>query len=114
MGRELGRISGPLLADNLKRNGANLAFDNKVLFLDVNNKFIGVNTDAPTNDLTVNSALITSDLILDTATNISNIEFTTNTIQNVVSSITICALVSLIEACKSSPRLKAATNSNEG
>ena len=89
MGRELGRISGPLLADNLKRNGANLAFDNKVLFLDVNNKFIGVNTDAPTNDLTVNSALITSDLIVDTATNIANIEFTTNTIQNVVSSITI-------------------------
>lgn len=89
MGRELGRISGPLLADNLKRNGANLAFDNKVLFLDVNNKFIGVNTDAPTTDLTVNSALITSDLIVDTATNIANIEFTTNTIQNVVSSITI-------------------------
>ena len=89
MGRELGRISGPLLADNLKRNGANIAFDNKVLFLDVNNKFIGVNTDAPTTDLTVNSALITSDLIVDTATNIANIEFTTNTIQNVVSSITI-------------------------
>jgi len=89
MGRELGRISGPLLADNLKRNGANLAFDNKVLLLDVNNKFIGVNTDVPTTDLTVNSAVITNDLIVDTAANIANIEFTTNAIQNVVSSITI-------------------------
>ena len=89
MGRELGRISGPLLADNLKRNGANLAFDNKVLLLDVNNKFVGINTNAPTNDLTVNSAITSSDLIVDTATVIANIEFTTNIIQNVVSSITI-------------------------
>jgi hypothetical protein len=89
MGRELGRISGPLLADNLKRNGANLAFDNKVLFLDVNNNFIGVNTNAPTNDLTVNTTVTTTDLIVDTNTAIANIEFTTNVIQNVVSSITI-------------------------
>jgi len=89
MGRELGRISGPLLADNLKRNGANLAFDNKVLLLDVNNKFIGVNTNAPTADLTVSGTVITDDLIVDTAANIANIEFTTNAIQNVVSSITI-------------------------
>jgi hypothetical protein len=89
MGRELGRISGPLLADNLKRNGANLAFDNKVLFLDVNNKFIGVNTNAPTNDLTVSGTVTTTDLIVDTNTAIANIEFITNTIQNVVSSITI-------------------------
>jgi hypothetical protein len=67
MGRELGRISGPLLADNLKRNGANLAFDNKVLFLDVNNKFIGVNTNSPTNDLTVSGTVTTNDLIVDTS-----------------------------------------------
>jgi hypothetical protein len=89
MGRELGRISGPLLADNLKRNGANLAFDNKVLFLDVNNKFIGVNTNLPTNDLTVSGTVTANDLIVDTTTDIANIEFITNTIQNVVSSITI-------------------------
>jgi hypothetical protein len=47
MGKELGRISGPLLSDNLLRNGKNLAFDNDVLFLDVNNKFVGFNTNTP-------------------------------------------------------------------
>lgn len=47
MGKELGRISGPLLSDNLLRNGKNLAFDTDVLFLDVNNKFLGFNTNTP-------------------------------------------------------------------
>ena len=50
----IGRISGPLLKANLLREGVNLAFETDLLYLDVNNMRIGVNTDAPTHDLQVN------------------------------------------------------------
>ena len=69
-GRELGRISGPLLSENLRRNGVNLAFDNDKLYLNVVNKYVGFGTSTPTRTLTApgtsrfartNSAL--SDLI---------------------------------------------------
>ena len=36
MSRQLGRISGPLLANNLLRNGVDLAFETDVLYLKVN------------------------------------------------------------------------------
>ena len=37
-GRELGRISGPLLSADLRRNGVNLAVDTDKLYLNVTNK----------------------------------------------------------------------------
>jgi len=37
----VGRISGPLLKQNLIRNGINLAFETDLLYLDVNNQRIG-------------------------------------------------------------------------
>ena len=89
MGRELGRISGPLLADNLKRNGSNLAFDNRVLFLDVVNKRIGFNSATPVTDLYVPTAIDTTDLIVDTTADIGNFVVSGHTIQHVLSSITI-------------------------
>jgi hypothetical protein len=48
---QLGRISGPLLKSNLIRNGVNLAFETDLLYLDVNNKRIGINVANP-NDIT--------------------------------------------------------------
>ena len=89
MGRELGRISGPLLADNLLRNGTNLAFDDKVLYLDVVNGKVGFNTLAPTVELTVPNTANTTNLVVDTQTNISNFTVTTNNIQHVTGGITI-------------------------
>ena len=89
MGRELGRISGPLLADNLKRNGSNLAFDNKVLFLDVVNKRIGFNTATPVTDLYTPTAIDTTNLIVDTTADIGNFVVSGNTIQHVLTNITI-------------------------
>lgn len=89
MGRELGRISGPLLADNLKRNGSNLAFDNQVLYLDVVNSRVGFNTNAPVTNLYTPTAIDTVNLIVDTSSNIANFTIGTNIIQNAVSSITI-------------------------
>ena len=89
MGRELGRISGPLLADNLRRNGSNLAFDNKVLFLDVVNKRIGFNSATPVTDLYTPTAIDTIDLIVDTTADIGNFIVSGSTIQHVLSNITI-------------------------
>ena len=92
MGRELGRISGPLLADNLLRNGQNLAFDTKVLYLDVVNKRIGFNNSTPVTDLYTPTNIGTTNLIVDNLSdnaNISNLEFTSNNIQNVVGPIVI-------------------------
>jgi len=89
MGRELGRISGPLLADNLLRNGSNLAFDDKVLYLDVVNGKVGFNTLAPTVELSVPNTAQTTNLVVDTQTNINNFTVTTNNIQHVTGGITI-------------------------
>ena len=94
MGRELGRISGPLLADNLKRNGTNLAFESKLLYLNVVNGYIGVNSTAPSTALFINGKADTTNLIADTDAIIANLEFSTNQVQNVSGSITFRPLQS--------------------
>jgi hypothetical protein len=73
MGRELGRISGPLLSDNLLRNGVNLAFDTDVMYLDVNNKFIGFNTDTPVRTLDIFGDAYADDLIITTQADIAHL-----------------------------------------
>ena len=88
MGAELGRISGPLLSANLLRHGSDLSFGNSlglhenVLFLDVNSGRIGINTDTPGNDLTVNNTIATSNLIVDTQSAFANLTFVTYRIQS--------------------------------
>jgi hypothetical protein len=89
MGRELGRISGPLLADNLLRNGANLAFDNKVLYLDVVNGWVGFNTLAPTTDLTVPTTIQTTGAVADYNAFIGDFIVSNNVIQHVTGGITL-------------------------
>ena len=95
----LGRIGGPLLDRNLKRKNAgtgeeNLAFGNtslvnpNVLYLDVINGRVGINTDTPTHPLNV-SNIRTTNLLVPTQTEIQNFVITTNTIQNISTSITI-------------------------
>lgn len=74
----LGRISGKLLTDNLLRNGSNLTFrngatDDDLLYLDVNNMRIGINTDAPLYDLHINSDVLTTDLSVTGQARIGNI-----------------------------------------
>ena len=84
MSVQQGRIGGPLLADNLLRNGANLAFENKVLYLDVVNKRIGFNNAAPVNDLYVPTAIDSVNLIVDNTTDIGNWVVSGSTIQHVL------------------------------
>jgi hypothetical protein len=89
MGRELGRISGPLLAENLLRNGNNLVFDSNLFLLNVGSKRLGINTLAPTRDLTIANTADTTDLIVDTQSEIANFVITSSQIQNPISTITI-------------------------
>jgi hypothetical protein len=91
MGRELGRISGPLLADNLLRRGQNLAFETNLLYFDVVNKRIGINNTAgATNvDLFVSSTINTTNLNVNTTSNLANFIISGNNIYNGLGAITI-------------------------
>jgi len=85
----VGRISGPLLKDNLLRNGVNLAFETDLLYLDVANRRIGVNTSTPSNDLTVNGTTRTTNLQTTTSATLADISFNGNTISSTNSTINL-------------------------
>ena len=87
--RALGRISGPLLADNLLRNGVDLAFETQLLYFDVTNKRIGVKYGSPTVDLFINSTTNTTNLRVPDTTTVGDFVISTNQIQHVTGSITI-------------------------
>ena len=80
MGQELGRISGVMLKDNLERQGIDLSVDDDLLYLDVNNKSIGINSAATNNStaLFVNSSIKTKDLQVDTKLTLPSIDITTS------------------------------------
>ena len=74
-GKEFGRISGPLLSDNLLRSGIDLAFDTDVMYLNVNNKFVGFNTNTPVRTLDVFGDAYSEDLIINTQADIAHFSF---------------------------------------
>jgi hypothetical protein len=43
----IARINGPMLSSNLERQGINLAIDGNLIYADVNNRLVGINTNAP-------------------------------------------------------------------
>jgi hypothetical protein len=49
----IGRISGPMLFSNLDRQGIDLAFEGNLIYLDVTNSNVGINTSTPNADLQV-------------------------------------------------------------
>ena len=61
----LGRISGPMLKDNLKRHGVDLAFETDLLYLNVTDGKVGVGTDIVPRELTVDGNAVFQDLIVD-------------------------------------------------
>ena len=76
MAINVGKISGPLLRDDLLRDGINLAFETDLVYLDVNNRRVGINTASPSHDLTINgttrttflevlNSAVVGDLVLD-------------------------------------------------
>jgi len=76
----VGRISGPLLKDNLLRNGQNLAFETSLLYLDVVNSRVGINTATPQYDLDVNGTVQTTNLYATGQANIGTFTISGNNI----------------------------------
>lgn len=60
----IGRISGPMLYNNLERQGVDLAFEGNLIYLDVNNSRVGINTDTPEYDLDVNGNVRLGDIYI--------------------------------------------------
>jgi hypothetical protein len=76
----IGRISGPLLKANLLREGVNLAFENDLLYLDVNNNRIGINNATPQYDLDVTGTTRAPSLEVSTLANIGSVSISGTTI----------------------------------
>jgi hypothetical protein len=87
----LGRISGPLLKSNLLRNGVNLAFENDLLYFDVTNRRIGINTGTPSHDLQVNGTTRTTTLNVSGTSTLGQIQFTGNSITSTDNQINFIA-----------------------
>ena len=84
----VGRISGPLLKENLERNGVDLDFRNQpsdtpLLFFDVSTSRLGVKKDAPATDLDIiGASMRTSDLqVSANNTQIANYTLNGNNLQ---------------------------------
>lgn len=96
---QMGRIGGALLAQDLLRNGTDLAFETSLLYLNVAGKYVGINTQGPSSDLTIGtvknnggtatSTIRTTNLIVPTTSTIGNFIIGTNTIQHLTSSINV-------------------------
>ncbi len=94
---QLGRVSGKLLSANLLRNGADLTFrngatDDDLLYLDVNNSRIGINSNPPTQALDITGYSRVGDNVLVTGTKaeIDNLIFyTSGTVASSVGPIVI-------------------------
>jgi hypothetical protein len=82
----IGRITGPLLASNLRRDGVNLAFETDLLFLDVVNGRIGIRRDDPQYELDVTGTIRADELIVNTAT-IGLVTITSTTSSSTISSL---------------------------
>ncbi len=76
----IGKISGPLLKENLIREGVNLAFETDLIYLDVNNRKVGIKTATPTHDLTVNGTIRATDLEVTTSATLGNVVISGNQI----------------------------------
>jgi hypothetical protein len=72
----IGKISGPMLYNNLERQGVDLAIEANVLYVDVTNRRVGANTSTPNADLQV----------VGTA-NIANITISSNSISSITGAV---------------------------
>jgi hypothetical protein len=69
---QIGRIGGPLLEEDLIRNGVDIAFRDtlsttQLLYVDVNNRRIGVNLNNPSYELEIFGTTRSNNLIVDSA-----------------------------------------------
>ena len=93
----VGRISGPLLKSNLVRNGIDLAFETDLLYLDVTNNRVGINSSNPQYALDVNGTTRTANLSVTGGTaEMAGIKFENNTLSTTASTITLGTLDNVI------------------
>ena len=85
----VGRITGPLLKANLLRDGVDLAFETDLLYLDVNNKRVGIKTSTPQYDLDVNNTIRATNLVASTEATFASFTFNGNTISSTNSTINL-------------------------
>jgi len=78
---QVGRISGPLLQENLIRNGIDLSFETDLIYLDVSSGRVGVKTNSPSNELQNSQTTRSTNLIVDTEANFPILNFTNSTVQ---------------------------------
>ncbi len=87
----IGRISGPLLKSNLIRDGVNLAFETNLLYLDVVNSRIGINTATPQYQLDLVGTARTTNLEVLNQIEVGNFTLTGNTISSNLPTISFIA-----------------------
>jgi len=83
----IGRISGPLLKANLVRDGVDLAFENDLLYLDVNNARIGINNSNPSTDLDVIGTARATTAVVDNEVQVGEFTISGNTIASNLNTI---------------------------
>ena len=64
----IGRISGPMLVMNLERQGLDLSIDGNLIYFDVNQRYVGINTNSPEQALDVRGVAQVSNLTVKSAT----------------------------------------------
>ena len=74
----IGRIGGPMLKENLIRQGVDLSFETNLLYLDVNNLRIGVNTATPNVAMDINGTTRFSSNLQINGSNITTYANNTN------------------------------------
>ena len=65
------------------RNGVDLAFETDLLYLDVNNRKIGVNNSNPQYDLDVNGTLQSTDVVTTGTAYVGDVRISGNTVETV-------------------------------
>ena len=80
----VGRITGPLLARNLLRDGVDLAFENDLLYLDVTTGRIGIKTDTPGYTLDVNGDTNVLSLRVVSTSTLGNLTITSTSASTVL------------------------------
>jgi hypothetical protein len=100
MANTVGKISGQMLESNLLRRDMqsgdeNLAFETDLLYLDVFNNRVGVNTDTPFRQLLINQDFKTEHLVVDNLFTVPNFEISGNLISNTDGNILIESVVSI-------------------
>lgn len=87
----IARISGPLLAANLKRTLSNLAFETDLLYIGALNGRVGVRTDSPNAELNVNGQ-INAPTVYATRLTGGNLEFSTTGVRSITGDIILNAV----------------------